>query len=185
MDERIGQTVTVDGADYRILRLLGKGKGGYSYLAKAPGGEQVTVKQIHHEPCAYYQFGDKLAAELNDYRRLREAGVPVPELLAVDRAGERLVKAYIPGSTVCELVLADALPDWCLRQAESMAGRLRALGLNIDYFPTNFIPHGGILWYVDYECNSYMEQWDFPHWGRLYWSKSPQLLAYAERERDA
>ena len=41
MDERIGQTVTVDGAAYRILRLLGKGKGGYSYLAKAPGGEQV------------------------------------------------------------------------------------------------------------------------------------------------
>ena len=82
-----------------------------------------------------------------------------------------------------ELVLADALPDWCLRQAESMAGRLRALGLNIDYFPTNFIPHGGILWYVDYECNSYMEQWDFPHWGRLYWSKTPELLAYAERER--
>ena len=185
MDERIGQTVTVDGADYRILRLLGKGKGGYSYLAKAPGGEQVTVKQIHHEPCAYYQFGDKLAAELNDYRRLREAGVPVPELLVVDRAGERLVKAYIPGSTVCELVLADALPDWCLRQVESMAGRLRALGLNIHYFPTNFIPHGGILWYVDYECNSYMGQWDFPRWGRLYWSKSPQLLAYAERERDA
>ena len=68
MDERIGQTVTVDGTDYRILRLLGKGKGGYSYLAEAPGGEQVTVKQIHHEPCAYYQFGDKLAAELNDYR---------------------------------------------------------------------------------------------------------------------
>ena len=58
MDERIGQTVTVDGAAYRILRLLGKGKGGYSYLAEAPGGEQVTVKQIHHEPCAYYQFGE-------------------------------------------------------------------------------------------------------------------------------
>ena len=56
MDERIGQTVTVDGTDYRILRLLGKGKGGYSYLAEAPGGEQVTVKQIHHEPCAYYQL---------------------------------------------------------------------------------------------------------------------------------
>ena len=40
MDERIGQTVTVDGADYRILRLLGKGKGGYSYLAKAPAGSR-------------------------------------------------------------------------------------------------------------------------------------------------
>ena len=74
MDERIGQTVTVDGAAYRILRLLGKGKGGYSYLVTDGAGEYV-LKQIHHEPCEYYQFGDKLAAELNDYRRLREAGV--------------------------------------------------------------------------------------------------------------
>ena len=105
MDERIGQTVTVDGTDYRILRLLGKGKGGYSYLAEAPGGEQVTVKQIHHEPCAYYQFGDKLAAELNDYRRLQEAGVPVPELLAVDRAVVSLVNGYFPGCSVLVLVV--------------------------------------------------------------------------------
>ena len=147
-----------------------------------PGGAFVTLRMGQ----AAHPMGPlALSRARQGARRLREAGVPVPELLAVDRAGERLVKAYIPGSTVCELVLADALPDWCLRQAESMAGRLRALGLNIDYFPTNFIPHGGILWYVDYECNSYMEQWDFPHWGRLYWSKSPQLLAYAERERDA
>jgi len=82
-----------------------------------------------------------------------------------------------------KLVLEEALPPACAAQAEAMAEKLREAGLNIDWFPTNFIPHGGILWYVDYECNSYMEQWDFPHWGRLYWSKTPELLAYAERER--
>ena len=60
--------IAIDGGEYRILRLLGKGKGGYSYLAGGPQG-QVVVKQIHHEPCSYYQFGDKLAAELHDYER--------------------------------------------------------------------------------------------------------------------
>ena len=53
--------LTVDGADYQVVRLLGKGKGGYSYLTEGPEG-QVVVKQIHHEKCDYYQFGDKLAA---------------------------------------------------------------------------------------------------------------------------
>ena len=172
------RTLAVNGTDYRILRLLGKGKGGYSYLAQGPQG-QVVVKQIHHEACDYYQFGDKLATELRDYERLKAAGVPLPELLAADRETERLVKAYLPGPTVYELVLAGALPPAYLTQAEALAEKLKAAGLNIDYFPTNFIPCDGTLWYVDYECNDYMEQWDFPHWGRTYWSRTPELLAHA------
>lgn len=178
----IGQVVPVGGGEYRILRLLGKGKGGYSYLAQGPAGLAV-VKQIHHEPCEYYQFGDKLAAELNDYQRLRAVGIPVPELLAVDREAERLVKTYLPGPTVYELVLSDALPAWCREQVEAMCVRLYAAGLNIDYFPTNFIPYDRILWYVDYECNAYMEQWDFQHWGASYWAKTPELLEYAEKHK--
>ena len=49
--------ITVNGRVFSIRRLLGKGKGGYSYLAADEHGEYV-VKQIHHEPCEYYQFGD-------------------------------------------------------------------------------------------------------------------------------
>ena len=30
-------------------------------------GRHVVVKQIHHEPCGYYQFGNKIQAEMNDY----------------------------------------------------------------------------------------------------------------------
>ena len=52
----MNDTVFVNGREYTILKLLGKGKGGYSYLART-GNEEVVVKQIHHEPCAYYQFG--------------------------------------------------------------------------------------------------------------------------------
>ena len=59
------ERIQVNGREYPVLKLLGKGKGGYSYLALS-GEEKVVVKQIHHEPCDYYQFGDKLAAELGD-----------------------------------------------------------------------------------------------------------------------
>ena len=43
-------------------------------------------------------------------------------------------------------------------------GKARAAGLNIDYYPTNCVVQDGLLWYVDYECNDYSEQWDFEHW---------------------
>ena len=89
------ETLCVNGTEYRILRLLGKGKGGYSYLA-ARDSQQYVLKQIHHEPCAYYQFGDKMQAELNDYARLRAAGVPIPEMLDADCGSERILKQYIP-----------------------------------------------------------------------------------------
>ena len=105
------ETMMVNGKEYTLLKLLGKGKGGYSWLAEADDGRAVTLKQIHHEPCDYYQFGDKLAAELADYRRLSEIGIPMPEMLDVDRENERIVKEYIEGETVYEMVLQDRLPE--------------------------------------------------------------------------
>ena len=65
--------LTLNGKPYTVQRLLGKGKGGYSYLV-CDGTQRYVLKQIHHEPCDYYQFGDKLAAELRDYERLRALG---------------------------------------------------------------------------------------------------------------
>ena len=42
----------VNGRDYEVIRLLGKGKGGYSYLV-TDGQRDYVLKQIHHEPCDY------------------------------------------------------------------------------------------------------------------------------------
>ena len=60
-------------------------------------------------------------------------------------------------------------PDW-LVQGQEMCARLYPAGLNIDYYPTNFVPCDGTLYYIDYECNVYMEEWDFEHWGIQYWT---------------
>ena len=62
--------MTVNDTEYTVLRLLGKGKGGYSYLV-TDGEREYVLKQIHHEPCEYYTFGDKLQSELRDYETLR------------------------------------------------------------------------------------------------------------------
>ena len=169
----------VNGKAYEMIKLLGKGKGGYSYLARS-GGQEVVVKQIHHEPCSYYQFGNKLEAEIADYKRLKEIGIPLPEMLDVDPEKERIVKEYIAGDTVFDMVQKECLPDTCLEQLKEMCRLLYQANTNIDYFPTNFILQDGILYYVDYECNTYMEEWNFENWGIKYWSKTPGFLQYVE-----
>ena len=63
-------TMTVNQVEYEVIKLLGKGKGGYSYLVNKDG-QQYVIKQIHHEPCDYYTFGNKLEAEKRDYIKLK------------------------------------------------------------------------------------------------------------------
>ena len=91
--------MTVNGKEFEIIKLLGKGKGGYSYLA-TDGAKNYVLKQIHHEPCDYYQFGNKIEAEINDYKRLKNIGIRIPEMLDVDVKQERILKEYIEGETI-------------------------------------------------------------------------------------
>ena len=44
-----------------------------------------------------------------------------------------------------------------------------------DYYPTNFVARDGILYYIDFECNEYMEQWNYENWGCKYWYKTPEF----------
>ena len=170
-------TIWVNQKEFRILRLLGKGKGGYSYHV-TDGTEEYVIKQIHHEPCDYYQFGDKLGSELRDYETLHRAGIPMPRLLDVDIPNERILKEYIPGDTIWQKVENDAMEQCFFDQINAMCASLYPAGLNIDYFPTNFVVWGERLYYVDYECNGYMEQWNFENWGSKYWWKSPEFWEY-------
>ncbi len=177
------QQLTVCGQTYRIVRLLGHGKGGYSYLAEREG-RQAVLKQIHHEPCDYYSFGNKIEAERRDYERLRAAGIRIPALLAIDEEAERLVKEFIDGETVFDLVRDGKPVEPYLAQVRQMAAQAEAAGLNIDYFPTNFVVHGGLIWYVDYECNAYMQEWNFENWGVKYWSRTPEFEDYLRKHAE-
>ena len=177
------QTMYVNQNQYHILHLLGRGKGGYSYLAERDG-QYYVLKQIHHEPCDYYQFGDKIQSELRDYKRLLQTGIRMPKMLDIDIANERVLKEYIQGPTIYDLVKAGQLEDCYLQQVRQMADLARAAGLNIDYFPTNFVVQGGLLYYIDYECNDYMEQWNFENWGAAYWSMTDAFRRYMQQHED-
>lgn len=174
--------ISVNGADYGIVRLLGKGKGGYSYLAVKDGVEYV-LKQIHHEPCSYYQFGDKIQSEINDYRRLSDIGIRIPKMIEVDVQNERVLKEYIEGDTIYDLVCRDEMQDDYVSQVKDMCRLLYPSNTNIDYFPTNFVVRDGLIYYIDFECNNYMDEWNFENWGIKYWSKTPEFMEYWNSHR--
>lgn len=174
--------ITINNKSLTVINLLGKGKGGYSYLV-TDGKEKYVLKQIHHEPCDYYQFGNKLESELRDYKKLSSIGVKMPLLLDVDTENERILKEFIQGDTVYDMVKKDCLPDFCFNEIKKMCSLLYPAKTNIDYFPTNFVLQNNELYYIDYECNEYMEEWNFENWGIKYWSKTPEFLDYEAKQK--
>lgn len=161
----------VNEIEYEVIRLLGHGKGGYYYLVKR-NHQFYVLKQIHHEPCDYYTFSNKIESEYRDYQILKKTGIPIPKMLDIDYKEERILKEYIEGETIYNLVKNNLMKKEYMDQIYKISNRVTDHGINIDYFPTNFIVQNEILYYIDYECNPYMEQWNFENWGIQYWSKT-------------
>ena len=170
------EVMKVNEKEFFVIKLLGHGKGGYSYLVKDGLNNLFVLKQIHHEPCSYYTFGNKIEAEINDYNRLLKCDIRMPKMIDVDIKNERILKEYIDGPSIDMLILQDKMKEEFRIQIKEMCKSLYSNNLNIDYFPTNFIVQNDLLYYVDYECNNYMEEWNFENWGSKYWYKSEEFI---------
>lgn len=101
-------------------------------------------------------------------------------MIDVDIKNERILKEFIDGDTIYELVLQDKMKSVYVDQLRSMCVLLYAAHTNIDYFPTNFVVQDGEIYYIDFECNEYMDEWNFENWGIKYWSKTPEFLQYVK-----
>ena len=174
------ENMCVNEMSYEVIKLLGHGKGGYSYLV-TDGTKEYVLKQIHHEPCDYYQFGNKMESEMKDYERLKKIGIPMPEMIEADIEKERILKEYIKGDTIFDYVLRNEVKPIFVEQMKAMCVVLYAADTNIDYFPTNFVVQEDKLYYIDYECNDYMEEWNFENWGIKYWSQTKEFLEYVNK----
>ena len=173
------EKIKVNNTEYTVIKLLGHGKGGYSYLVQYDN-KCYVLKQIHHEPCTYYTFGNKIESEFNDYKKLVDMGINIPKMIDIDFENERIIKEYVDGPTIVDLVIDDKLDKIHLEQVRQMAQRAYSFNMNIDYFPTNFVVNNNKLFYVDYECNTYMEEWNFENWGIKYWSKTKEFNEYTK-----
>ena len=182
----VGNSINTNLGDLEIIKFLGKGKSGYSYLAQN-SEYQYVVKLMHYESCAYYSFGDanKVELEVSAYKILENSGIRIPKLLDVNIDRNYLIKEYIEGDLVTELIIKDSLPDLCIEQVCGMSDTLKSLDLNIDYFPDNFVLSNGILYYVDYEHNQYDAKWDLANWGLYYWANTKGMKAFKETKDPA
>lgn len=173
-----GAKVEVNGMIVEIIKHIGKGKGGDSYLARFEC-RNVVYKQMHYEPNDTYTFeSNKLQSELRDYKTLKRVGITIPDLICYDDERQFLLKEYVDGQTIAEIVGKGLLKDEYIIQMLEMCTLLYAEGLNIDYFPPNFVVEDERLYYIDFECNKYMEEWDFEHWGVYFWANTDGMSKF-------
>jgi hypothetical protein len=60
-------------------------------------------------------------------------------MLSIDENSERIVKEYIEGPTIFDMVRDEISVEPYITQVREMADAAKKAGLNIDYFPTNFV----------------------------------------------
>ena len=176
------QFFDIHNSRYEVERLLGKGKGGYSYLVRDEESNPFTIKKIHHEKCDYYSFPeDKIVLELAHYDFLRRIGIKMPMMIDFDKSQEIILKEYIEGPVLIDYIMDGSITEDHLNQIRAMQDICRNNKINIDYFPTNFVVHNGELFYVDYELNEYTEKYNFDNWGIKYYNRnSPEFINYLD-----
>jgi len=174
-----GETIIFEGKNYLVKTFLGKGKSAHSYLI-INDFESLVLKVIHDEPCPYYEFQDKFTSEIAAYRHLVEIGIPVPEMLGTDEAKRWIIKDYIHGNTAAQLVAMGRIGDSHFAELFEMAETAKEAGLNLDFFPTNFVLGCNKLYYVDYEINPYHEDWNLENWGLFYWINNEGMKKFLD-----
>lgn len=175
-----GDMYETEFGNLKILKLLGKGKSGYSYLIEN-GTNEYVLKIMHDEPCPYYEFKqNKVALEFQAYEILNDIGLPIPKLYYSNEKRNFLIKEYIDGITGAEWIASNSKSDSIISQIFDVFKLCKKNNINIDYFPTNFIINDNNLFYIDYEINEYLKEWDLLNWGIYYWANNSGMKEFLE-----
>ena len=175
----IGEKLIVQGKEFTIKSLLGKGKAAYSYLIEH-GDEKLVYKKMHEEHVDYYNFSNKLMSEVEAYKRILGSGIALPRLIEFNDEKQYLIKEYIDGDIAAELAAKRQLNENHFQMIFQMNNKLKNHGIHIDYFPTNFIYCENELYCIDYECHHYNAEWDFENWGIYYWLNSDGMKEHLD-----
>jgi len=169
-------------ARFEIIRLLGKGKSGRSYLVKCRHNEYV-LKEMHNEQVPYYQFTKpKIELEIDAHAVLVKQKIKIPKMIEYDLENSYILKEYVKGQTITELIRNDGLDDSLILEMLKWERDLKNSKMNIDYFPSNFVYNGMDIYYVDYEYNTYSEEWNFSNWGIYYWLNADGFRLFIETD---
>ena len=172
---------------YKILRTLGKGKTGTSYLVQNED-ENLYVLKVMNQDCADYEKQLEIfRGENYSYQRMSKIGEGVPKLIEFNEEKKYLVKEYIEGVCASELAAIgynnkDGLTDYHFKLIFDMQNRFKEVGIHVDYFPTNFIfTNDDKIYCIDYECYDYNAEWDFINWGIYYWLNQEGMKEHLQK----
>ncbi|MBQ5536719.1 MAG: hypothetical protein IIU02_02235 [Treponema sp.] len=85
---------------------------------------------------------------------------------------------YIEGKTIFELVKGDRMEGRYIDLVRKMAEKPRNAGMNIGYFPTNFVVRENELFRIDY-----MDERNFENRGIKCWSKTDEFMEYVSEHK--
>lgn len=157
------------GKALEIVKKLERGEGSCCYLV-TDHENQYVCKHLNDQPGESPSAKDaRFQQELDSYQKLRQTKVKVPELIEANSENHYLIKAHIEGELISDLVSCGAMTTDIFMKAFDFSEDLKKHDINLDYFPSNFVLHDGDIYYIDYETNAYMDEWDFTHWGIYYW----------------
>lgn len=159
---------------YDVIKQLGKGKTGISYLV-SKDGKNLVLKVMNKDVPDFEKQLEIFRGEKYSYERMAKIGVGVPKLYEFNEQENYLVKEYVDGVCANELAAIGyqkqgGLTDLHFEKIFDMHKRFKEVGIHVDYFPTNFIyTSDNEIYCIDYECYDYNEEWDFLNWGIYYW----------------
>ena len=113
------QKINVNGHVYKVKKLLGKGKSGYSFLVTY-NHKLFVLKKFHDEPCSYYEFTNKFQSEISSYNTLKKLKIRTSKIIKTDESNDIIIKQYIDGPLISDLVLANKMKRTYINQIKKL-----------------------------------------------------------------
>ena len=171
------------GSPLEIVQKLERGVGNCTYLVKDDNNHYICKHLIDLPDESPTAKDARFQTEIDSYERLRETKISIPELLEANSENHYLIKEHIEGELVSDLVSCGAMTTEIFMKAFEFSEDLKAHDINLDYFPSNFVVRKGEIYYIDYEMNAYIDEWDFTHWGIYYWLNQEGMKLFNDTNR--
>jgi hypothetical protein len=171
------------GEPLEVIQKLERGVENCTYLVKKASNQFICkhLKDLPGETPLSKEH--RFKTEIESYERLRETKIKIPELLEANTEHHYLITEYIEGDLISDLVSCGAMTTEIFMKAFEFSEDLKAHDINLDYFPSNFVVRNGEIYYIDYEVNAYIDEWDFTHWGIYYWLNQEGMKLFNDTDQ--
>lgn len=85
------------------------------------------------------------------------------------------------GETLCKIAELRSGAETITRICSGIISRVKMTSaIRLWNFPTNFVIQNDEIYYIDFEWNDYIKEWNFENWSIKYWSQTPEFLRYVK-----